>query len=339
MRRSPIPPPSRLVRTPSCAKALLCSAPRPRALYVRPANGPVPDRLYPRAAEHRRHHPDAAGCGAHCHHLANDHAGAANPTCSPGRGTPDGHAGRRAAPATAAPCLLHPTCRPSPLTSNPSSKTWSSPSLSRTPATAAGASLSWRRSAASASSRTECCWTPPILDISDKVSLSSEQGLLGLAFTPDYPTSGTFYVNYTNKIGDTVDRPILLSRPTIQTRPTPPASCPFSSSTSPPNHNGGMLAFGPDGYLWIGMGDGGAANDRFGNGQNPQTLLAKMLRINVNSDPDEPYTIPPDNPWVTADWNGQDVRNGIWAVGCATPGAGASTARRTTCGLPTWGRT
>ncbi|MFN8469920.1 MAG: PQQ-dependent sugar dehydrogenase [Caldilineaceae bacterium] len=67
------------------------------------------------------------------------------------------------------------------------------------------------------------------------------------------------------------------------------------------------------------MGDGGAANDRFGNGQNPQTLLAKMLRANVNSDPDEPYTIPSDNPWVTADWNGQDVRNEIWAVGLRNP--------------------
>jgi len=159
----------------------------------------------------------------------------------------------------------------------------------------------------------------PFLDISDKVSLSSEQGLLGLAFTPDYPTSGTFYVNYTNKIGDTVIARYAVA-PDEPNQADPASELPILQLDQPaPNHNGGMLAFGPDGYLWIGMGDGGAANDRFGNGQNPQTLLAKLLRINVNSDPDEPYTIPPDNPWVTADWNGQDVRNEIWAVGLRNP--------------------
>ncbi len=80
-----------------------------------------------------------------------------------------------------------------------------------------------------------------------------------------------------------------------------------------------MLAFGPDGYLWIGTGDGGAANDRFGNGQNPATLLGKMLRIDVTSDGEDPYVIPADNPWVTADWNGQDVRDEVWAVGLRNP--------------------
>ena len=159
----------------------------------------------------------------------------------------------------------------------------------------------------------------PFLDISDKVSLSSEQGLLGLAFTPDYSTSGIFYVNYTNKIGDTVIARFAVS-PGDPNQADAASELPILQIDQPaPNHNGGMLAFGPDGYLWIGMGDGGAANDRFGNGQNPQTLLAKMLRINVNSDPDEPYTIPPDNPWVTADWNGQDVRSEIWAIGLRNP--------------------
>ena len=159
----------------------------------------------------------------------------------------------------------------------------------------------------------------PFLDISDKVSRSSEQGLLGLAFTPDYPTSGNFYINYTNQIGDTVIARYSVS-PDDSNQADPASELPILQLDQPaPNHNGGMLVFGPDGYLWIGMGDGGAANDRFGNGQNPQTLLAKMLRINVNSDPDEPYTIPPDNPWVTAEWNGQDVRNEIWAVGLRNP--------------------
>jgi glucose/arabinose dehydrogenase len=159
----------------------------------------------------------------------------------------------------------------------------------------------------------------PFLDISDKVSLASEQGLLGLAFTPDYATSGIFYVNYTNELGDTV-----IARYSVSAgdpnRADAASELPILQLDQPaPNHNGGMIAFGPDGYLWIGMGDGGAANDRFGNGQNPQTLLGTMLRINVDGDPDEPYTIPADNPWVAADWNGQDVRNEIWAIGLRNP--------------------
>jgi glucose/arabinose dehydrogenase len=80
-----------------------------------------------------------------------------------------------------------------------------------------------------------------------------------------------------------------------------------------------MLLFGPDDYLWIGMGDGGGANDTFGNGQNPATLLGKMLRIDVTSDPSVPYVIPADNPWVEADWNGVDVRDEVWAVGLRNP--------------------
>jgi glucose/arabinose dehydrogenase len=159
----------------------------------------------------------------------------------------------------------------------------------------------------------------PFLDISGQVSLSSEQGLLGLAFAPDFATSGLFYINYTNEIGDTViSRFSLSAEDPNQADPT--SELPILQLDQPaPNHNGGMIAFGPDGYLWIGMGDGGAANDRFGNGQNPQTLLAKMLRINVAGDPDEPYTIPADNPWVAEDWNGQDVRNEIWALGLRNP--------------------
>jgi glucose/arabinose dehydrogenase len=159
----------------------------------------------------------------------------------------------------------------------------------------------------------------PFLDISDKVSLSSEQGLLGLAFAPDFATSGLFYVNYTNEIGDSVIARFALAADDPN-RADPASELPILQLDQPaPNHNGGMIAFGPDGYLWIGMGDGGAANDRFGNGQNPQTLLGKMLRINVNSDPDEAYTIPADNPWVAADSNGQDVRNEVWAVGLRNP--------------------
>ena len=83
-----------------------------------------------------------------------------------------------------------------------------------------------------------------------------------------------------------------------------------------PNHNGGDLVFGPDGNLWIGTGDGGAANDRFGNGQNPQTWLGKMLRIDVTTDPQKPYEIPADNPSVAQQWK---VQPEIWAVGLRNP--------------------
>src|SRR5690606_22309683 len=88
------------------------------------------------------------------------------------------------------------------------------------------------------------------------------------------------------------------------------------------NHNGGMLAFGPDGYLYVGLGDGGGAGDRFGNGQNPTTLLGKMLPLDVTgtaASGSGGYAIPADNPWVDVDWNGIDVRDEIWAVGLRNP--------------------
>lgn len=159
----------------------------------------------------------------------------------------------------------------------------------------------------------------PFLDISDRVgSSSNEQGLLGLAFAPDYASSGTFFVNYTNRAGDTV---ISRFQVTADAQVADPASetLVLTFQQPAPNHNGGMILFGPDGMLWVGTGDGGASNDRFGNGQNPQTLLGKMLRIDVMSDPTQPYTIPADNPWVTAQWNGQTVRGEIWALGLRNP--------------------
>lgn len=159
----------------------------------------------------------------------------------------------------------------------------------------------------------------PFLDLADRVISSGyEQGLLGLAFTPDYAASGFFLVNYTDRSGDTV-----VSRFRVTTDPE------VADETSEvrvlridqpaANHNGGMLAFGPDGRLWIGTGDGGGANDRYGNGQNPATLLGKMLRLDVTLDPAQPYTVPADNPWVAGDWNGQNVADEVWAVGLRNP--------------------
>ena len=159
----------------------------------------------------------------------------------------------------------------------------------------------------------------PFLDIRDRVGSSgSEQGLLGLAFAPDYERSGDFYVNYTDRSGDTV-----VARYQIASDPNladPAGEAVILKLKQPAgNHNGGMLAFGPDGMLWIGTGDGGGADDRYGNGQNPRTLLGKMLRLDVTSDPDRAYTIPADNPWLNSDWNGQDVMDEVWAVGLRNP--------------------
>jgi glucose/arabinose dehydrogenase len=159
----------------------------------------------------------------------------------------------------------------------------------------------------------------PLLDITDRVrSSGSEQGLLGLAFPPNFTGSGYFFVNYTGRDGRTV-----VSRFQVGTDPNrADAASEFTVleiAQPAANHNGGMLAFGPDGYLWIGTGDGGAANDRFRNGQNPGTLLGKMLRLDVTSDPAQPYVVPADNPWITDDWNGQDVRDEVWAVGLRNP--------------------
>jgi len=133
--------------------------------------------------------------------------------------------------------------------------------------------------------------------------------LLGLAFPPDYATRRHFYVHYTGKsgVGDTVvARYRLGADPDV----ADPASATVLLRQAQPfaNHNGGHLAFGPDGYLYIGLGDGGAAGDPFGNAQNPRTLLGKLLRVDVESGAD-PYAIPPDNPFG----------NEIWALGLRNP--------------------
>ncbi len=161
----------------------------------------------------------------------------------------------------------------------------------------------------------------PFLDIRDRVASGGyEQGLLGLAFPPNHTETGFFFVNYTDRRGDTV-----VSRFQVTADPNvaDPASESLVLAQDQPaaNHNGGHLAFGPDGMLWIGLGDGGAANDRFGNGQNPATLLAKMLRLDVTSDPSVPYTIPADNPFVgdTGAAQGADFRDEIWAYGLRNP--------------------
>jgi glucose/arabinose dehydrogenase len=153
----------------------------------------------------------------------------------------------------------------------------------------------------------------PFLDLTDRVgAVSSEQGLLGLAFHPRYAENGLLFVNYTNFDGDTV-----VSRFSVSADPVKadPGSEVVLLTVDQParNHNGGHLAFGPDGFLYVGLGDGGAAGDQFGNGQNGQTLLGALLRLAV--DGVEPYGVPDSNPFVgRPGW-----RSELWAIGLRNP--------------------
>ena len=153
----------------------------------------------------------------------------------------------------------------------------------------------------------------PFLDISNLVSCCGERGLLGLAFHPAYASNGSFYVNYTDRRGNTV-----VARYSVS-RLSPNLANPLSATTlltvDQPyaNHNGGQLQFGPDGYLYIGLGDGGSAGDPQNNAQNLGTLLGKILRVDV--DGGSPYAIPPDNPFVGV----EGARPEIWAYGLRNP--------------------
>jgi len=152
----------------------------------------------------------------------------------------------------------------------------------------------------------------PFLDISSLVSCCGEQGLLGLAFHPQYLGNGFFYVNYTDVAGDTV-----VARYTISSDPNiaNPNSAQILITIDQPfaNHNGGQLQFGPDGFLYIGMGDGGSGGDPGDRGQNLGELLGKVLRIDVNGP--LPYSIPASNPFVQT----PGARGEIWAYGLRNP--------------------
>jgi glucose/arabinose dehydrogenase len=150
----------------------------------------------------------------------------------------------------------------------------------------------------------------PFLDIDANVgSNGNEQGLLGLAFHPDYENNGFLYVNYTDTAGNTV-----VSRFTASGNTADPSSEMVMLQIEQPyeNHNGGLLYFGPDGYLYIGTGDGGSGGDPRNNGQSTETLLGKLLRIDVNAA--EPYAIPVDNPFGRGGGLGE-----IWAYGLRNP--------------------
>ena len=161
------------------------------------------------------------------------------------------------------------------------------------------------------------------LDLRGQLVAGGEQGLLDMAFAPDTATSGRFFVNFTNPQGDTV---VARFRRTAAGTVDVAARLdlmwpdgrrfidqPFT------NHNGGHLAFGPDGYLYIGMGDGGSGGDPMNNAQNPNSLLGKILRIDINV-PDTDtrgYRVPPDNPFV--DRQPIAALTEIWAFGVRNP--------------------
>ena len=148
------------------------------------------------------------------------------------------------------------------------------------------------------------------LDISDRISAGGEQGLLGLAFHPAFSKNGRFFVNYTDPNGDTV-----VSEFSGERTADPSSERVLLTIDQPfANHNGGHLAFGPDGFLYIATGDGGSAGDPENNGQNLNTLLGKLLRIDVNGDA-RPYAIPRDNPFA----DGADAAPEIWAYGLRNP--------------------
>jgi glucose/arabinose dehydrogenase len=155
----------------------------------------------------------------------------------------------------------------------------------------------------------------PFLDISDLVRSGGEEGLLGLAFSPDYQRTRRFYVYFTNNDGDVeIDeykttrrsavRANRKSRRRLLTVPHPGES----------NHNGGTLAFGPDGELYIGTGDGGGAGDNHDNARDLGSLLGKLLRIDPRKAARSPYRVPDDNPYV-----GRGGRDEIWSYGLRNP--------------------
>jgi glucose/arabinose dehydrogenase len=154
------------------------------------------------------------------------------------------------------------------------------------------------------------------LDLSGAVSTESEQGLLGIAFSPSFAEESIVWVNYTRADGATV----VSSFPASGDRADETDEYVWLTVPQPfANHNGGMIAFGPDGHLYVGLGDGGSGGDPDGNGQDPNTLLGSILRLNVRYDASEvrdtAYGIPEDNPFFSV----RGKRSEIWAYGLRNP--------------------
>jgi glucose/arabinose dehydrogenase len=155
----------------------------------------------------------------------------------------------------------------------------------------------------------------PFLDVSGLIRTGGERGLLGIAFSPDFATSGLFYIHYTSlPVGDTV-----VARYSVSSNPdlADPGSGEVVLLVDQPNsnHNGGQIAFGPDGYLYFALGDGGGGGDPNDFAQNDDVLLGKMLRLDVGGGTGTTYTIPPDNPFA----GGTSPLPEIWSKGFRNP--------------------
>ncbi len=154
--------------------------------------------------------------------------------------------------------------------------------------------------------------TTPFLDIRGRVRSGGERGLLSMAFHPDYPSNGLFFVDFTDSDGNTrIERFSVTRDPNV----ADPGSGMVVLTVDQPfsNHNGGFVSFGSDGMFYIGLGDGGSGGDPLGHGQNTSTLLGSILRIDV--DRGLPFTVPQDNPFVGT----ANARDEIWAYGLRNP--------------------
>jgi glucose/arabinose dehydrogenase len=161
------------------------------------------------------------------------------------------------------------------------------------------------------------------IDLTSVVRSGGEQGLLGLAFPPNAAATGRFFVNFTDLNGNTVVARFRRSVNPLVADPSSRFDLRWNGATGAAliqqpfaNHNGGHLAFGPDGYLYVGMGDGGSGNDPSHFAQNPSSLLGKFLRVDVNVADTHPigYVVPSDNPFV-----GTATRGEVWSFGVRNP--------------------
>ncbi len=152
------------------------------------------------------------------------------------------------------------------------------------------------------------------LDLNSRVASTFELGLLSMAFHPDFASNGRFFVYYSaNNSATTVAEFTIDGDPLTDAPDESSERILLTQSQPADNHNGGQLAFGPDGYLYIGLGDGGGGGDTYGNGQRQDTFLAKILRIDVDNG--DPYGIPADNPFIGV----EDHRDETWAWGMRNP--------------------
>jgi glucose/arabinose dehydrogenase len=151
----------------------------------------------------------------------------------------------------------------------------------------------------------------PFLDVTDRVTCQGECGFLGIAFHPDFKTNGYFYVDYTTGVKKTLHTVIAeyKAEPGANVVDKKTERILLTIDQPYPNHNGGQVRFGPDGMLYIGMGDGGSGGDPQNRAQNPSTLLGKILRIDVNDR--SSYGIPKDNPFI----NDKRFKPEIWCWG------------------------